>query len=355
MHVPCGKADLVAVGAVAGGGRLGDLALGKLAGQSLVHGHGGVRSARYTHGLVHISPAGQGIADGAAQAGGSAAEGFDLGGVVMGFVFELQQPVFFLSVHLDVHLDGTGVDLVRLVQGIQQAAFFERPGADGGDIHERDRPVLAAKLFAQGLVFLKGFTHAHMGELRFADAGQKGGVAAVVGPVGIDHAQLGQRGVALFLVAEIGLAEGDIAFVHGKAVVLYHIREALFVQGDKTGEGPDHVRHLGIQLQRCGRFQGGFPRLHGVDEAAADGLHLRIGHGTAEHIHLGRAHQGTLLAGDELDALGCRVRALVELAGQVFHGQDAPITVLLRQFIQDVVQLRLGKHAAYRRAELLLA
>ncbi len=49
------------------------------------------------------------------------------------------------------------------------------------------------------------------------DFGEEGGVAAVVGPVGVQHPDFGDAGVAVFLVAEIGLAEGDIRGGHGKA------------------------------------------------------------------------------------------------------------------------------------------
>lgn len=46
----------------------------------------------------------------------------------------------------------------------------------------------------------------------------------MVGPIGVDHADLGDGGVAI-LIAEVLLAEGDVRFVHGKAAI-----------GDKGGK-----------------------------------------------------------------------------------------------------------------------
>src|SRR5699024_1140307 len=62
------------------------LALGQLAGQSLADRDQRVARAGHTHGLIDVAAAGQGVADGAADAGGRAAEGLDLGGVVVGLV-----------------------------------------------------------------------------------------------------------------------------------------------------------------------------------------------------------------------------------------------------------------------------
>ncbi len=43
-------------------------------------------------------------------------------------------------------------------------------------------------------------------------------MAAVVGPVGVEHLELGDAGVAFFLVAEVVLAKGDILRGHGESV-----------------------------------------------------------------------------------------------------------------------------------------
>src|SRR5699024_7690194 len=136
IHLAGGQADLVAVGGIARGRGGDQLALGQLAGQSLADRDQGVAYAGDAHGLIDVAAAGQGVADGAADAGGRAAEGLDLGGVVVGLVLEQEQPVLILAVHIALDLDGAGVDLVALVQVLQDAALFEGFGADGGHIHQ---------------------------------------------------------------------------------------------------------------------------------------------------------------------------------------------------------------------------
>ena len=93
VHLAGGKADLVAVAGVAGSGGGDQLALGQLAGHGLGDGLQRVACAGHAHGLVDVAAAGQGIADGTADAGGRTAEGLDLGGMVVGLVLEQEQPV----------------------------------------------------------------------------------------------------------------------------------------------------------------------------------------------------------------------------------------------------------------------
>ena len=92
IHNAGGKADLVAVGGIASGGGGDDLPLGQLAGDGLGHGSQRVGRAGDAHGAVDVAPPGQGVTDGAADAGGRAAEGLDLRGMVVGLVLEQQQP-----------------------------------------------------------------------------------------------------------------------------------------------------------------------------------------------------------------------------------------------------------------------
>ena len=115
--------------------RHNDAALGKLAGQRFADRHRGIARAGDAHGLVDVGTARQGIADGAADAGGRAAERFDLRGVVVGFVFKHQQPVLLLAVNGGADAHGAGVDFLALVKHGQLAALFQHFGAQRGQVH----------------------------------------------------------------------------------------------------------------------------------------------------------------------------------------------------------------------------
>ena len=134
-----GQADLVAVAGVAGGGGGHELALRELALHGLGHGDRGVGRAGHAHGLVDVAAAGERVADGAADAGGRAAKGLDLGGVVVGLVLEEEEPVLVLAVDVDGDLDGAGVNLLGLVEVLELARVLEPLGADRAHVHEAGR------------------------------------------------------------------------------------------------------------------------------------------------------------------------------------------------------------------------
>ena len=82
------KTDLVAVGAVAVCCFSCDLSLRKFARNRIPDMCGRIRSAGDSHGLIDIASSGQRVADRAAQTGRCAAEGFDLGRMIMSLVLE---------------------------------------------------------------------------------------------------------------------------------------------------------------------------------------------------------------------------------------------------------------------------
>ena len=118
------QTNLVAVGGVTGCGSLADLTLGQLAGQGLAQRLSGITGTGNAHGLMDVSTATEGVADASADAGSSAAEGFDLGGMVVSLVLEHQQPVLLFAIDLSSDMNGAGVDFFALVQLGKQATLL---------------------------------------------------------------------------------------------------------------------------------------------------------------------------------------------------------------------------------------
>ena len=106
------KTNLIAVGGIAGRCGRNNLALGQLAGNRLGNRPGRIRGSGHAHCAIDIGTAGERVPDRAADAGGSAAEGLDFGGMIVRLVFEEKEPGLFPAVYLDVHLHRTGVDLL---------------------------------------------------------------------------------------------------------------------------------------------------------------------------------------------------------------------------------------------------
>ena len=238
--------------------------------------------------------------------------------MVVGLVLEQEQPVLILTVHIALDLDGAGVDLVGLVQIFQDALLLQLLGTDGGKVHHAAGLVLAAQIGAHGHVAVKGLLHHGIVDLHIVQNGAEGGVAAVIGPVGVDHLDLGDGGVAV-LRAEILLAELDIAKIHGKAVVRNELFQLLFVQLVEALQHLDRGGHGVLHFQGLLGVQRSLAGLHRVDDVFLDLGHLLVGQGAFQQIDAGRAHQRALALTDELDALSSGVGALVELAGQILH------------------------------------
>ena len=144
--------------------------------------------------------------------------------MVVGLVLEHEQPVLVVTVHERLHFNGAGVDLLGLVDVLQVAALLEHLSRDRTHVHQRNRALgslfLAVDLHTGSHVAVKCVLHHLVLELYVVDLGEEGGVAAVVGPVGIDHANLGDGRVALFGVAEVGLQELEVVKVHRKTHVV---------------------------------------------------------------------------------------------------------------------------------------
>lgn len=65
----------------------------------------------------------------------------------------------------------------------------------------------------------------------------------MVGPIGVDHLNFGDSGVALLVFGEVFLAEGDVGFVHGKSALGDEGGKARFI---KLTEAFDDFDGLGV-------------------------------------------------------------------------------------------------------------
>ena len=322
VHLAGCQTYLVAVAGIAGSGGGYQLALGQLAGKRFGNGNRGVARAGDAHGLVHIATARKGVADSAAHTRCRAAERLDLGGVVVRLVLEQEQPVLLFAVDIDLALHGAGVNLFGFVQTGKAAVCAQVLRADGAHVHQAHGLVLAPKLAAHGQVLIEGELHRFVVDDNVGELGAEGGVTAMVGPVGVHHAHLGDGGVATDFL-EVRLEKLDVGLIHGKAALGTELRQTL---GVELSEALHHFDRLGLgrlHFQRLTLGKGSLARFDGVDDVALDGSKGGIGDRAFQHVHLCVLHGGALALADELDALGGRIGALVELARQRLDREHA--------------------------------
>ena len=96
----------------------------------------------------------------------------------------------------------------------------------------------------------------------------------------------------------------------------------------------------------------GLAGLDRVDHVMLDGVHVGVGQVAFQRVQLGGADGRALALGDELDAFGGGVGALVELAGQELGGEDLGAGEV-GQVVGHIVHLRLAEHGGYGLVEQL--
>ena len=125
----------------------------------------------------------------------------------------------------------------------------------------------------------------------------------MVGPVGIHHPDLGDGGVPLLLVPEVGLQKGQVVQVHSQPHLLQQAGQRRPVHGDEPVHGVHPVGDAVGPGQGLRLVHRSLPALHGVDEIGLNLVQLRRGQLALEHVDLGVGHQGALHPGHQLDAL----------------------------------------------------
>ncbi len=169
-------------------------------------------------------------------------------------------------------------------------------------------------------------------------------MAAVIGPIGVDHAHFGERGASA-LAAEIFLAERRVVRVHGERVFFDERFEPLCVEVEKSFERLHAGRHGVVDFERFGFMQRRFAAFHGVDHMALHRLDLFLGEVAVKRIDLCRANNGAVAHGNELNALRGGIGALIELPRQILDGKRTrarKVDPLARR-----VHLRFGKNGIH--------
>ena len=184
------------------------------------------------------------------------------------------------------------------------------------------------------------------------DRGQKGGMAAVIRPIGINHADFGQSGVPAFFL-EVGLTERNIIQVHCQSVLPDECLQLLPVPSDKAIQCGHGRRNFIVAHKGFGLFKGCFPGLHRVRNIFFNLFYLSFGKLSVQKVDLGRANRGPFLLGNDLDTLGGGIGSLVKLTGQILHGENGRSTRCI-QFFADHIQLGLGKDRFFRIVKELL-
>ena len=354
LDVTGGQTDLVAVAGVALGCSHDELLLGKLVLKCIGYRHGGIGGAGHAHSLVYISSSGERVADRAAEACGSAAEGLDLCGMVVGLVLEEYEPLFCDGAVSVVHFhgddNGTGVVLIGLFLVCELAVSFQLLHAHERQVHQADELVVSAFI-----EFLSGVEIAQIGgldnisviavlELDVAKLCREGRVAAVIRPIGVENTDLRDRGIPVLCPGKILLDEQEVIKRHGKSQGLVELCELILIHRCHAGEDL-HVIRLGILgLQRLGFVHAGLSGINRVDAVFFDPVDLFLSERSGKDIGLRRSDDGILIFIQELHALHRAVSSLIELSGKGLHAENEAVFRYINGLSVENVYGRLRKN-----------
>ena len=261
--------------------------------------------------------------------------------MVVRFVFKQQQPrlVHAVVIHADSY--AASVDFIRLIEILQNALFFQVLAANGAEIHQAHGLIFArVNIRTQLQIIFVGRFDDRIADIDIIQNGAERGMTAMVGPIGVNHADFGNGRVAL-LRAEILLAECNVALVHRQSQPGNQLAQCRRGQLAKAfqrchfgGYGVLHSQRL-LCLQQC---LAGF---HGVDDVFFNFRHFGSRGRTAEQVNARISYRGALAAGRQLNALRRACRALVKLTGQKLSGKHH---IALGNRGVGQVELRLAEH-----------
>ena len=344
------KTDLVSVGAVTVSCAADKFLLRKFTLQSFFYGYSRISRTGYTHCLIYIGTSGKRVTDGPAKAGSRTTKRLDLGRMVVGFVLEVDQPLFFFSVHIHRYHDTAGIDLIGLFLVCKFAFCFQFLHCHKSQIHQADKFVITA--FVHVLMGIQiffvcffdwslivAFIKLHAGKL----CGECG-MTAVVRPVCIQNTDLCHRRITFLFFVKIILDVLEILECHGKVqrivqffqISLSHILESVKYL---------HILRIREYSYQCLRFlKSCLTRVYRVDAVMFDRLKLCVCHSSFNYISSCGADDRCRILIQELYTLYSGVCSLVKLSREEFYGKYTCALCHIKFLKIQIIYRRLCKY-----------
>ena len=176
--------------------------------------------------------------------------------MVVGLILEVHKPLLLHAVHGHRHNDAAGIDLIRLLLILKLSFPLQLAHGHESQIHQTDKFVVSAledllmvrRILAVGVLDRLSVISLSEGDV-FQLCGE-GSVAAVIGPVGIQHPDLRHGGVSVLLPLEIVLDMLEVLEGHGKPERVVELPQLLLLQILKAVKYDDIGRLVKLCHQR---------------------------------------------------------------------------------------------------------
>ena len=169
-------------------------------------------------------------------------------------------------------------------------------------------------------------------------------MTAVVGPIGVKHADFGHRRVTLLLALEVILNELEIVEGHGQIQGIVKALKIGFLHRREAVKDCNIGRNRELRNQSLGLRLVGSSRIHGVDAVVYDAFEFGVADFARQNIGRGGTDDGLLGLSKKLYALLRGVGSLVELPRQVLNGEYSLAALKGKLFLINIVNRRLGEN-----------
>ena len=150
-------------------------------------------------------------------------------------------------------------------------------------------------------------------------------MTAMVGPVGVQHADLGHGRISVFLASEIVLNVLEIPEGHGQIQGVVKFPEGGLVHLAEAVEDLHVCRLLKYSYQSIRLLHRRFSGIHRVDTVALNGCQLFRGNAALNHVGGGGTDHRLLVLLQETDALYGGIRSLIKLSRQVLYAEHLSV------------------------------
>ena len=213
--------------------------------------------------------------------------------MVVGFVLEQKQPVFFLTLYGCLDFHGAGVYFFRLIKAIHLALSLQSLGRNGSYVHKGDR-LGSSQALSDFQIFLVGLPDSLVLEGHVIDYRVKCCMSAVIRPVCVDHLYFRNCRNSSFF-PEVFLAHADVIVVHGKTHLAYESSEGSLIHVIKALNGGNLLRNIINCLESLRHFQRCFPHFNRIDYMTLDCTHVLRAQGSFKEINLGALNNRSVL------------------------------------------------------------
>ena len=180
-------------------------------------------------------------------------------------------------------------------------------------------------------------------------------MTAVVRPVCIYHADLGDSGVAVLLIAEVVLTELYIVVVHSKTELVNEGVQTLLVEVDEALEGLDGLWYLVVCVECVHLVKGSLTALNGVYHVRLEAFEVGVGDTARNDVHSRVSHAAALALTEYLYTLLTAVGTLVELTWEVLDREHSVALLKRGELVVYDVNCGFGENRRYRGFEVSLA